>query len=206
MTLVSIVVPTVTGREESLERLLASYVRHHGGFEHEIIVVRDRPTVGVGWQEGAERARGDYLHLTNDDLEAHASTLATAVETVEAGKLPCATVFFPDGRVQTPRAGMVDWRPTGPWEHGCHVPFLSRAQWGIVRPLIPLHYRVEPWMSHVAKQRAGIDTVLRLGYAFTHHNHPVGRGAGMGSERARLDHDRREYERYLAAEPGPPCG
>lgn len=66
--MISVVIPTVAGREHSLERCLAAY---RATADVELIVLADRQTCGVAWQEGIEQATGDYLHLSADDLEPH---------------------------------------------------------------------------------------------------------------------------------------
>src|SRR6266404_3441738 len=57
----------------------------------------DHPAVGCAWQAGAEKAKGDYIHLGNDDCEPHPGWWQPAVEACQQGFVPSPMVFTPDG-------------------------------------------------------------------------------------------------------------
>jgi hypothetical protein len=199
---ISVIVPTVTGRAESLARCLDAY-RKFTPTPHELIVVKDRPTCGLAWQEGLERATGDYLHLTADDLEPHRWWSWWAIRTVKAGWLPCPVVKEPDGRTQSTHGiscsqgiSAAPVEPLSPVGFTT-VPFCSREQWDQIGPMIDLHYCTDAWVSHRGRL-AGIETVAEPGYRFTHHNEPAGRGAGMGDQHVRTIHDRDRFEELAA--------
>src|SRR6266702_3998347 len=102
MTRISIIIPTIKGREKHYQRCLLAYMITGGGFDLEIIPEFGHPTVGCAWQEGASKASGDYIHLTNDDCEPHAGWLAPVMEACDRGFLPGPAVYGPDGSPQYP--------------------------------------------------------------------------------------------------------
>ena len=197
--MISVVIPTIPGREEHLERAVAAYRQHTEDVE--IIVETGHDCVGKGWQAGAERARGEFIHLTADDLEPHAGWWQPMADAVERGLCPCPVVLNPDGSLQS--AGAVGWELQLAIPEDCAhtgwttVPFMSREQWSLVDPMLPLHYCTDTWVS-VRLGRHGIPTVVRTGSVFTHHNAAPGRGAGM-SEHARNIHDRARFYDALDA-------
>ncbi len=195
--LISVVVPTITGREESLHRCLTAYAATT--HDYEVIVVANERACGIAWQKGAAVAQGRYLHLTADDLEPHSGWWLPLAEACESGRIGCPIVYEPDGSVQS--VGGMGWEPCPRWKRDWQpvdwttVPFVTRKQWESIAPMIPLHYCTDIWVSARARQ-AGIPTVVRAHSGFTHHNEPVGRGAGMDvHERNR--HDREAFTRYL---------
>lgn len=66
--LISLVVPTIEGREDELARTLTAYARLTP-IDIEVLVEHDHPTCASAWNAGAERATGEVLALGNDDLE-----------------------------------------------------------------------------------------------------------------------------------------
>jgi hypothetical protein len=208
---VSVVIPTIHGREEVYARCRAAYERTCDGLcELEIITEREHAAVGLAWQAGAAAAGGDFIHLGNDDCEPHAGWLEAAMEAVAAGFLPSPQVYDAGGYPQgLPVWGAVapDWTPVS-----CAlIPFMSREQWSKIQPLFTAHYYTDNFITDRAAA-AGWPCVLRTGYAFTHWWAQPGRGAGM-SESNRLASDERLYQRALAmaardewSEPWPPDG
>jgi hypothetical protein len=205
--MIAIVIPTIPGREDSLERTIASYERFTS-CEHEIVVYPDSPSSGAGWLNGSyafvdEHGTPDYIHLTNDDCEAGCEDWwKPCVSACDQGTLPAPIVRNPDGSLQS-AGGQIgapgnllheigrDWSAVG----FTTVPFLSWAQWERIG-MLPVHYASDVWISHRGRQ-LGVQTVLRHGYEIVHHNHPVGRGAGM-SQGARDAQDRAIVEEALA--------
>ena len=196
LPMVSVIVPTVPGREDHLERCVTAYAAlAMGNYALDLIIESDHPAVGIAWQAGADRARGEFLHLTNDDIEPRPGWHAPAIEAVERGHLPAPQVYGPEGDPQAlPAWGTlgVDWAPVAMTT----LPFCSRAQWEAIGPVARLHYYSDDFISYRGR-KAGWGTVLRSGYAFTHHWAQVRRGAGM-SEQDRMEHDRRLYDEAVA--------
>ena len=195
---ISVVLPTVTGREEVCHRVIRAYEETTPGAE--VIIERDHDCVGKAWQAGAERAHGDYVLLGADDLEPMPGWWEPLIESVDRGELPCPVVFETDGRVQS--AGAIDWelQTTAPDDGAVTgwttVPFFSRTWWPLIDPMLPVHYCTDTWVS-VRLARHGIRTVVRTGSGFIHHNAIPGRGAGMDVH-ARNIHDRARF--YEAVE------
>ena len=136
---ISIVIPTIPGREEHYGRNLAAYVaRTHVPFE--IIKEYDHPSVGLAWQAGAERAKGSYIALSCDDLEIQEGWDAAAMACCDSGR-------FPAPRVVNAATGAVESRPQWGVEtpEGTDtgisvVPFMSRAQYEKIAPFFTAHY------------------------------------------------------------------
>ena len=195
--LISVVLPTIKGREARFEQTREAYLRDSGyPVPIELIIERDHPTVGCAWQAGAERAVGDYIHLGNDDCEPRPGWWQPAIEACDQGMIPSPMVV--NAATGMPEA-MPLWGLIAPdWTQvSCAIiPFVSRAQWEAVRPLFLGHYYADNFLTIRAKW-AGWPCVLRHGYAFTHHWAMEGRGAGMGTQEAREVYDERLFYRAM---------
>lgn len=193
--MIAVVIPTVKGREDHLDRCIRAYREHTDDLR--IYIEYDHPSCGSAWQAGAKRAAGhDYLHLTADDLEPHEGWASPAIEAVDAGFIPAPLVFEPDGSLQS--AGINGWDVhLGPYDdwmtvESTTVPFMSAEQWERIG-MIDLHYATDLWISWKGR-REGWDTVIRTGMAFTHYNAMEGRGDQHGRTLA----DRAEFQRITA--------
>jgi hypothetical protein len=171
--LLTVVIPTIAARAHWLERCVASYRATSPSVEL-IVIPNDGRGVGEGWQEGADQASGEYLHLSNDDIEAHPGWWQAAVKTVKQQALPAPLILNTDGTVQSCGGSWERMEPDGQPTEFARVPFLSKAQWAKVGPMIPLHYATDNWVSHRGRL-AGIGTVVCHGYLLTHHLAPEGR-------------------------------
>ena len=134
---IGVVVPTIFGREESLDRCLDSYGKTEG-VELCFYVYPDSPCSGTGWKEGTAKlveryGEPDFLHLTNDDCEAaHPLWWRDAVEACATGHIPAPIVRNSDGSLQSAGGDMSagahllstiqpDWTEVG----FTTIPFLS---------------------------------------------------------------------------------
>src|SRR4051812_13904481 len=155
--MISVIVPTIAGREEYLNECKASYAAHTE--DYELIVLADRPTCGLAWVQGAEMARGDYLHFSADDLQPHSGWAEAAIEVTSRGFLPAPRIVNTDGSLQS-CGGEEAWereQPTGARAGFSRIPFLSRDQWDGIRPLVrpvlgDLHYFSDNAISHAARK------------------------------------------------------
>lgn len=201
---VTIVVPTVTGREESLARCLASIARHCL-WDYEVRVMRDRPTCGVAWQDGVDQGeRNGMLWLCADDIEVLPGFFEPMAEAVTQGYCPQAVVMNPNGSIQScgindedalyAPAEATDWE-TVRW---CTTPFCSWEQWARIGPMAPWHFSTDRYFSYRASC-AGYPTVVRSGARLVHYYEQVRRGAGMG-EHDRLMHDGALYDEFVRAD------
>jgi hypothetical protein len=191
----AIVVPTIDGREEDLERCLGSY--QATAPDAKVYVEHGHPSCGVAWLAGAKRATADgfdYLHLTNDDLEAHDGWLEPAIETVDRGYIPAPLVFHPDGSMES--AGLQNFGcyrgPHDDWMHieGTTVPFLTAEMWDRIG-MVPIHYCSDLWVSAKGR-KCGWETVVRTAMRFTHHTAQAGRNY------ARVPDDTQQYMQLIA--------
>lgn len=193
--MISIVIPTVAGREDHLARCLDAY-EEHTDRKTQIIVVRDAPTCGLAWREGIARARGGFVHLTADDLEPIPHWDLAAVEACRSGGVPAPLVLKPSGALESCGGHwdrmLPDWAETA---NTVVVPFASRAQLARIGPMFAGHYYTDNWFTYRART-AGYDALVRLGYAFTHHWAQPGRGAGMSQEE-RMRVDEAEFDRLV---------
>lgn len=209
---ISVIVPTVPGREERFEQTCAAYHdQAAGNYDLELLVEYGHPAVGCAWQAGAEKASGDYIHLTGDDTSPRPGWHAAAVEAVACGFVPHPQVYGVNGEPESlPAWGVVgeDWAPVSTTT----IPFMSRAQWEKIRPLYLGHYYADDWVGYRAR-KSGFQPVLRTGYAFDHSWHQVLRGTPGMTEGSRLAYDRPLFEEAKAMDargewtaPWPPRG
>lgn len=167
LRLISVVIPTVTGRERWLEQCLDAYTKTSVETRLETIIIKDRDTCGIAWQDGADASSGDYIHFTADDLTPHPGWHQAAVGVVEQGALPCPLILGPHGTLESCGTwGQLD--PDGSPAELARVPFMSRAQWDKIGPMEPWHYYTDNLISWKG-YRVGIPTVVSHGYKFTHH-------------------------------------
>lgn len=168
----TVVLPTITGREHWLERFKASLVAHTK--DYELIVIPDRPACGIAWQEGIEKSQGDYVALLPDDSEVHAGWAEAAMETCDRGFLPAPLVLHTDGSIQSCGGTWEALEDDGVPTEFTRLPFMSREQIERIGPMIPTHEFSDNWVSHRGRQE-GIETVVCQGYKVTHHLAPEGR-------------------------------
>lgn len=157
---ISVVIPTVTGREESLERCREAYRETLRGIPAEIIVVRNRPTCSEGANDGVAKARGTYVHNTADDLEPHAGWYEAGRACLDGGAIPSAYLLLPDG-VSTDGAVGED----GEEAAMAPIPLIRREDW-VDWP--PIHYGSDVFWSAAMRQR-GCQIRWCHGFRFTHH-------------------------------------
>jgi glycosyltransferase involved in cell wall biosynthesis len=173
---ISIVVPTIDRREDSLARCIASYQQHTD--DYEIIVVRNAPNCGVVWQWAAEHSTGDYIAFSADDLEAHEGWWQEAVVMIDQGALPAPVIYNADGSIQSCGGSWETLEPEHSITEFTRAPFLSRTQWDVIGPMIPVHYYTDNWISYRGKLH-DIPTVVCHAFQLTHHREQQGRGAGL---------------------------
>ncbi|MHB8742580.1 MAG: hypothetical protein ACYC9L_05580 [Sulfuricaulis sp.] len=183
---ISVVIPTIPGREHLLAKTEASYRAENT----QLIVVKGRPTCGEAWVEGASRAEGDYLHFSADDIEAHPGWWGKAAVLSELGFLPAPRILNTDGSLQSCGDWDVEMRD-GAIPEFTRVPFLSKEQWAAIDPLVTpflekAHYYTDNIVSW-AGRKLGMETVVCRSYELTHHL------AGQG----RLDRMRQDFELFM---------
>lgn len=182
MTTVSIIIPTVAGREASLARTRVGYLATKPeDVRYELIIVRDRPTCGHAWIAGAEVATGDLLHVTADDLVPHPGWLEAGMACLEGGAIPSAYLDLPwggtDGEVGE------DGAPA----RMTPVPLMPREWWPGVPP-------IGYWSDYAVSDRllaAGRRIAWCHGYRFTHYRV---QDAARARQEARFQQDMTTYQ------------
>lgn len=179
--MIDVILPTVTGREDSLERCLSSYEASTPPGVLNFIVIRDRDTCGQAWLDGMELSTAPYVHLTADDLEVTSPTWAeVCIETVDAGELPCPIIRRPNGSIEScggdmnaPACLISEMQPDRSRVDFTVLPFLSRKQAERIG-MHSGHYMTDVYASHKGRQ-LGYETVVRHGYELIHHRSDVKR-------------------------------
>jgi len=194
--LISIIVPTIDGREEYLEACKTAYAAHTQ--DYELIVVPNKPTCGEAWVVGADRAVGDHIHFSADDLQPHKGWADAAREVCARGFLPAPRILNDDGTLQS-CGNWEEEAPTGEQTEFTRIPFLSREQWDRIAPLAcdflkTAHYYTDNAIS-AAGAHLGIRTGVHRDYLFTHSLAEPGRGAGM-TWRDRMWADYQRFETW----------
>ena len=202
--MLSVVIPTITGREDSLARAHDAYFLT-GPVEMECIVVENFPNWPAACNEGFRQASGDRIHFTSDDLEPLPGWCEEALPWLdEHDELPAPKVLnhSPDGEWDNAVDG-----PDGAIPHFTRIPLMTRSQYERIGPWPEIPYASDVWLSERART-LGIETRMFHSYAFVHHWSQVGRIDGK-ENLAYSDHVmnrlRAEGLRYLAS-PSAPLG
>lgn len=181
----SIVIPTISGREHHLERCLDAYSTTT--LDYETIIIRDRPTCGVAWNEGIAKAKGEFIHLSADDLEPHPGWIQAALAKTELGFVPAPRILKPTGELES--CGWDDQeRPDGSLTPYSRIPFAPKKWFDMIGPMLETHYMNDNYFSDRASF-CGWQSVIARAYLFTHH------WASEGRLDARLKEDIKEYDR-----------
>ena len=191
---VSVVIPTVDGREACYEQAVACYPE-----DAEILTFRNLPTCGAAWVAGAKQASGDYVCFAADDLEPHAGFCEEMVKAVDRGSLPAALVLEPNGAKQSCggtgsdvcRGACIDWQ----FVEWSPTPFINRDWWEWIEPhaefLASIHYSTDRLVSAICAKH-GVPSVFREAAVLTHYNDTAGRLGTAGA-------DGFAFEQYWAA-------
>ena len=170
--MISIICPTIAGREHWLERCQRSYCETTE-LEHEFIVVLDYPACNQAWNVGILEARGDFIHLTADDIEVHPRWAEIGLSWIAEHFLPCPRVLNSDGSLQSCGNDATE-QLTGTSSDVARVPFFPREILHAFYPILPTHFMGDYWITHQAR-KFGWPTVVVREWVFTHHLAPEGR-------------------------------
>jgi len=187
---VSVVLPTVAGRESLLAQTVAGY-RETSPAEHEIIVVKGQPTIGDAWNAGAAMATGDYLHLSADDFIPSSGWFEAAADTWTQEGYPAPRILNPDGSLLScgtlGNGTLMPECSTGTMCGASQIPFMRRDEWTRIGPSLPIHYTADDYLGYRARL-AGFPCVVCRSYEFTH----IG-GGGTPSVVQRAGEDRAKF-------------
>ena len=170
--MISIVCPTITGREHWLERCQIAYCETTDT-ECEFIVIKDATACGIAWNQGCEEARGDYIHFTADDIEPTPGWWEVGIEWIKKGVLPAPRILNTDGTLQSCGDNNQEW-PTGAETVVARIPFCSREQMERIFPIIDVHYWTDYDFTRKGKALGWPSIVVR-DFLFYHHYAPEGR-------------------------------
>jgi glycosyltransferase involved in cell wall biosynthesis len=185
-SLVSVIIPTITGREHWLARAKAS-IRQTTP-KHEFLIYRNLPTCGAGWNLGIIEARGDYILLFADDLEAHPGWWEAGVEALARNVIPCPRILNPDGSLQS-CGTFAEEAPDGTPAVVARVPFLTRYMASAMHPIFENHYLGDHWITWRGNQ-LGWPTLVVRSMLFTHH-------FAMEGRKDTLAADEKAYKRAI---------
>lgn len=177
---VSVVIPTIPGREDLFEQTVAAY-REAQSVELEIIAPKGFASIGEAWAAGAAKATGEFVHLSADDVIPSASAIGAGVRKVSAGVYPSPRVLNADGTLHscgTMGGGMLlPEAPTGTPCAASPFPFF-RAQHAptLLKDFPPIHYYADDLLGHRARC-IGLSVEACREYEFTHLEGTVGRSA-----------------------------
>jgi GT2 family glycosyltransferase len=175
---VSVIIPTIEGREDVLGKVIEAYRRYTPDLE--LIVIRNHESIGQAWNIGSAQATGRYLHFTTDDTEPVSGWFEAAQAVTARNLLPAARVIMLDGSLES--CGSMGDGAT--FENECddftpcrnvQLMFCTRQQFEAIGEFAPkMHYYVDDdwtWRALVK----GFMAVTCKGYTFIHHRSQVGR-------------------------------
>lgn len=165
----SVLLPTVRGREESLSLCMKSYMDNVPNFDIEFVTVRDR-LCGNGWQTAAERASGEYLHFSNDDLAVRPGFVEPLVEIANTGNV--AAHWFATGGTE------YNGRDEGTHDLAelttAPMPFCTRQTFfEKIGPIPALHYGCDHWFAEECVSH-GVKIIGRRHSEVDHGFHETG--------------------------------
>jgi hypothetical protein len=176
----SVILPTISGREESCARAYASYETTLADYpgKWEIIPIKDYPTWPSACNEGYRRSKGDspkdIAHFTADDLEALPGWWEPAVKHLKLyNELPAPRVYNYNPPPQGEWANAVDG-PDGNVPDFTRIPIMTRKQYSVIGYWPHIDYYGDVWVSMKGRS-VGIETRMVHGYDFVHHWSMIGR-------------------------------
>jgi hypothetical protein len=170
--MISIVVPTIKGREHWLERCRASY-EEWTDVEYEFLVYHDYPSCNAAWNAGIPQCKYPVIHLTADDVEPAPGWDYAGLEALASGFLPCPRILNPDGTLQS-CGTYPEEADDGTVSVVARIP-LFPARWADwFMPFPDMQYMGDHWIT-AKLERRGIPTLVVRDYLFTHHYAQEGR-------------------------------
>lgn len=173
--MISIVIPTIEGRERWLAKAVAGFNTHKPvSHQYELIIIDGMPTCGAAWNKGLERAKGDFILLSADDIEPTHGWAEWGTHWILMHQsIPCPRVLNTDGSLQScgPDANEHE---TGTPSDVARVPFFPATLTEHIYPIIDQHYMTDYWVTKQA-EKVGWPTKVVREFCFTHHMAKEGR-------------------------------
>jgi hypothetical protein len=168
--MISVVMPTILGREESCARMCELY-RQRTPFELEIITPYGFPNWPAGMNDGIQRATGDFIASAADDLEPLQGWAEAMISCLENNEIPAPQLW--DYVKGGPPVNAVDGH-VGDLTDFSRVPALTRRMAEQIGVWPEIDYYADNWVSDKGRS-FGYQTRLTAGYEFVHHWHQTGR-------------------------------
>jgi hypothetical protein len=171
--MISIIVPTIQGREHWLDGCREAYRRMTKHVEYEFIVLHDYPTCGEAWNQGIRQSKGNWIHLSADDIEPTPGWWQVGTAWLHRKILPAPRILNSDRTLQS-CGDTADETPDGTPTDLQRVPFFPRSLLPAIYPIIEVHYATDYWVTHQAR-KVGWPTLVVRDFCFIHHYAPEGR-------------------------------
>jgi hypothetical protein len=167
--MITVIIPTISGREDSLKRVVAAYRRMRG---LQIVTPKDYPNWPAGCNAGQLQAKGDILHFGADDLEPIDGWAEPMLECLSNGYIPAPQLWnwVKEGE---PVNQAEDGLP-GSFTTFSRVPALTREMAKAIGPWPEIPYYADNWVS-LKGSKVGYLTRVTGGYSFIHHWSQIGR-------------------------------
>lgn len=170
---ISVLIPTITGREDTLARAIDAYNTRSKGFEVEVITVLNYPTWPSGCNEARKFATGDILHYSADDLEPLEGWADAMLDSLNQGFIPGARLWDYEKKGEPIYQGYDG--PSGSLVRLARVPAAMKDLANRIGDIpAPIHYYSDNWFTDKANL-LGWPTRVQSGYDFLHHWAQVGR-------------------------------
>ena len=169
--MISIVVPTVRGREHWLAKAEQAFRETTPNMEW--LVYHDLPTCGQGWNLGIKDASGDLILLAADDLEPHPGWWQAGKRALRRRVIPCPRILNTDGTLQS-CGTFAEEAEDGTVSVVARVPFLTRKMASAMWPVLSNQYMGDHWITWKGAQY-GWPTLVVRDMLFTHHFAKEGR-------------------------------
>lgn len=194
---ISVVIPTIKGREDLLEKTVAAFRAAIPGPDLQIVLVKERLTIGRAWNDGVPSCEGDYLMLAADDIIPAPGFEEAAVQAASADYWPAPRLINPDGSVlATGSMGggwlmtdCADWAPVV----SSQFPFMRREVWTEIGPSLEIHYFADDYLAARARS-CGLIPVYREPYRLMHMEGVAGRAEMVNRSMT----DRLQFEQALS--------
>ena len=176
--MLTVVIPTITGREAMLEQTVGSF-RVTVPSEHlQLIIVKDRPTIGEAWNDGAEMAEGRYIMLAADDVLMHPGWYPEACYAADVAVYPAPRIMTTSGETFATGSMGGGWILTTCGDRApvasSQFPFFTAYAWRELGPCLDIHYFADDFLAARARS-LGMAVEYRKRYALTHLEGTVGR-------------------------------